>query len=58
MFQRAVGLGVALAAIGGGAALATTAPPTSEPSAEPFVVEHAENFTLTYDGDHKVLTVG
>ena len=52
MFPRALALGTAVAAIGGGvAAGATTEPPTSEPAADTFTVQHAENFTLTYDGD-------
>ena len=38
--------------------VATTEPPTTEPAADTFTVQHAENFTLTYDGDHKVLTIG
>ena len=37
---------------------ATTEPSASEPAAGTFTVQHAENFTLTYDGDHKVLTTG
>ena len=58
MFQRALALGTALAAIGGGVAGATTEPSGTEPAADTFTVQHAENFTLTYDGDHKVLTTG
>ena len=59
MFQRALALGTALAAIGGGAAGATTEPPDQRAGSRPrSPSQHAENFTLTYDGDHKVLTIG
>ncbi len=59
MFQRSLVLGTVLAATTGvGAAAATTQPPSTELSADTFTVQHAENFTLTYDADHKVLTVG
>ena len=58
MFHLALALGTAFAAVGGGPAGATTEPVTSESPADKFTVQHAENFTLTYDGDHKVLTVG
>jgi iron complex transport system substrate-binding protein len=58
MFQRALALGTALAALGGTAAGTTPEPPTSEPDGGAFTVQHAENFTLTYDGVHKVLTTG
>jgi iron complex transport system substrate-binding protein len=58
MFQRALLLGSAIAAVTGGSAGATTEPPTTDASAETFTVQHAENFTLSYEGDHKVLTVG
>ena len=58
MFQRALALGTAVAAFGGATAGATTEPVTSESPADTFTVQHADNFTLTYDGDHKVLTTG
>jgi iron complex transport system substrate-binding protein len=58
MFERAVMLGVALAATGGGAISASTEPPTTAQTRETFAVEHAENFSLSYADDHKVLTIG
>jgi iron complex transport system substrate-binding protein len=58
MFHRALALGSALAAFGGITAGDTTEPPAGEPAAGTFTVRHADNFTLTYDGDHKVLTTG
>ena len=59
MFPRALALGTAVAAVlASSAASATTEPPTTAPATDTFTVQHAENFTLTYDGDHKVLTVG
>jgi iron complex transport system substrate-binding protein len=58
MFHRALALGITVAAIGGVPVAATTVPVSSEPGAGTFTVQHAENFTLTYDGDHKVLTTG
>ena len=60
MFQRALVLGTVLSPRGParGAASATTEPPTTAAGNDTFTVQHAENFTLTYDGDHKVLTVG
>jgi iron complex transport system substrate-binding protein len=57
MFPRALALGIAIAAVGGVAG-AGTEPVTSQPAAGIFTVQHAENFSLTYDGDHKVLTTG
>jgi iron complex transport system substrate-binding protein len=58
MFQRALALGTALAAFGGIPAGATSEPLSSEPGADTFTVQHAENFTITYDDGHKVLTTG
>jgi iron complex transport system substrate-binding protein len=58
MFERAVMLGVALAATGGGAISASTDPPTTAQTRETFAVENAENFSLSYADDHKVLTIG
>ena len=59
MFPRAMALGTAVVAVlVSSAASATTEPPTTPPATDTFTVQHAENFTLTYDGDHKVLTVG
>ena len=59
MFPRAMALGTAVVAVlVSSAASATTEPPTTTPATDTFTVQHAENFTLTYDGDHKVLTVG
>jgi iron complex transport system substrate-binding protein len=61
MFQRTLVLGTVLAAAFGavaGAADATTDPPTTVPAGDTFTVQHAENFAITYDGEHKVLTIG
>jgi iron complex transport system substrate-binding protein len=59
MFQRSLVLGTVLAATTSvGAAAATMQPPSTDGSADIFTVQHAENFTLSYDGEHKVLTVG
>jgi iron complex transport system substrate-binding protein len=67
MFQRALALGTAVTAAwlwavpsssGGASASATTEPPTTDPAADTFTVQNADNFTLTYEGDHKVLTIG
>jgi iron complex transport system substrate-binding protein len=67
MFQRALLLGTVVATTAAATAVATTEPPlrspatqaaTTHPSPDTFTVQHAENFTLSYDGDHKVLTVG
>jgi iron complex transport system substrate-binding protein len=58
MFHQALALGIAVTALGGATAGATTEPVTSESPTDTFNVQHAGNFTLTYDGDHKVLTTG
>ena len=59
MYSRALVLGTAVAAVlVSSAASATTEPPTTAPANATFTVQHAENFTLTYDDDYKVLTIG
>jgi iron complex transport system substrate-binding protein len=57
MFTTPAIVTVALATAAGGTLVTTTEPPESTP-ADTFTVEHAENFDLVYEGDHKVLTVG
>ncbi|MDF2732270.1 MAG: ABC-type Fe3+-hydroxamate transport system periplasmic component-like protein [Desertimonas sp.] len=59
MYPRALVLGTAVVAVlVSSAASATTEPPTTAPANDTFTVQHAENFTLTYDDDYKVLTIG
>ena len=59
MYPRALVLGTAVVAVlVSSAASATTEPPTTAPTNDTFTVQHAENFTLTYDDDYKVLTIG
>jgi iron complex transport system substrate-binding protein len=60
MFVRTLVLGIICSATAGAGAVgaATTEPPTTGVARDTFTVQHAENFTLTYEGDHKVLTVG
>ena len=56
MYPRALVLGTAVVAVlVSSAAGATTEPPTTAPTNDTFTVQHAENFTLTYDDDYKVL---
>jgi iron complex transport system substrate-binding protein len=59
MFQRALVLATVVAmATAAGAGAAATEPPTTTPATDTFTVQNAENFTLDYGDDHKVLTVG